>query len=99
MTKDKKTGIPKAKEGWKERTKELKISIVQQPDFNGIVFMLGQVPLRKIGVQKSTLAIPGMPSHTVVNASYIRAPEYRIIFTPKGCKCYTKGAQLKVLIH
>ena len=101
MTKDQKPGVPKVKkEGWKERTKELKVVIVQEQDFNGIIFMLGQVPLRKIGVQRSTIAIPGMPTHQVVNASHMQAPPYRIILTLEGIKCYTKGSpKPKVLIH
>ena len=83
-------GKPK-KEGWKEKTKELKITIVQQADFKGVIFMLGQAPLRKIGIEKSAVAIPGTPSHMVVNASHPQAPPYRIIFTKKGIKCYVKG--------
>jgi len=100
MTKDKTPGVPKVKkEGWRERTKELKTVIVQQGDFNGIIFMLGQVPLRKIGVQRSTIAIPGMPTHQVVNASHMQAPPYRIILTLEGIKCYAKGTPKKVVIH
>lgn len=100
MTKNKKVGVPgkpeggngkPKKEGWRERTKDLKTVIVQQPDFQGIVFMLGQVPLRKIGIQKSAIAVPGMPTHTIVNGSHMQAPPYRIIFTLEGTKCYVKG--------
>jgi len=100
MTKDKKVGVPEKtnggngrpkKEGWKERTKELRITIVQQADFKGVLFMLGQAPLRKIGIEKSGIVIPGTPTHQAVNASHPQAPPYRIVLTNKGAKLYTKG--------
>lgn len=99
MTSNKNPGVPKVKkEGWRERTKELKTVIVQQKDFQGIIFMLGQVPLRKIGIQQSAITMPGLPTHEVVNASHMKAPPYRIILTQEGIKCYVKGTP-RVVIH
>lgn len=90
MPKDSETPKPK-KQGWKDRTKEFKTIIVKDPKFDGIVFMIGQVPLRKIGIEKSGIILSGVPTHTVVNASHVAAPPYRIIITEKGYKLYTKG--------
>jgi len=92
MTKDQKPGVPKVKkEGWKERTKELKTLIVKDPKFEGILFTMGQIPLRRIGIQTQSIVLPGMPNKVVVNASHKLAPRYRIIITEKGYKLYTKG--------
>lgn len=99
MTKDKNPGVPKVKkEGWRDRTKELKTLIIKDPKFEGLMFMLGQVPLRKIGVQRAIVAIPGTPTHEVVNASHHQAPPYRIVFTNKGVRCYVKGTT-SVIVH
>jgi len=87
-----KVGKPKVKkEGWKDRTEAFRTVIVQQPTFNGIVFMLGQVPLRKIGISQSGVVIPGTPSQVVINASHKQAPPYRIVISREGFKCYVKG--------
>jgi len=92
MPKDKDPGIPKPKkEGWKDRTKEFKTLIVKDANFDGILFLLGQIPLRKIGIQTQSVVLPGMPNKIVVNASFKQAPPYRIIITEKGYKLYTKG--------
>ena len=92
MPKDKDTGIPKPKkEGWKDRTKDFKTVIVKDKNFEGIVFMMDQVPLRKIGIQQSGVVIAGMPTQTIMNASYKTAPPYRLIITEKGYKLYIKG--------
>ena len=96
MPKDKDPGIPKTKkEGWKDCTKALKTIIVKDPKFDGIVFMLGQVPLHKIGIEKSGVVLSGMPTHTVVNASHVAAPPYRIIITEKGYKLYTPFSPIR----
>jgi len=92
MPKDKDPGVPKPKkEGWKDSTKELKTVIVTDVKFNGILFTMGQIPLRKIGIETPNVVLPGMPTQVVVNASYKQAPRYRIIITEKGYKLYTKG--------
>jgi len=92
MPKDKAPGVPKPKkEGWKDRTKEFKTVIVKDPKFDGILFTVGQIPLRRIGLAAQSIVIPGMPTQVIVNASYKQAPRYRIIITEKGYKLYTKG--------
>jgi hypothetical protein len=91
MTQDK-PGVPKPKkEGWKNQTKEFKTAIVMEKHFQGIVFMLGQVPLRKIGIEIPPVVIAGMPTKIIVNAAYKNAPPHRIIFSKDGVKCYVKG--------
>ena len=92
MPKDKDPGIPKPKkEGWKDRTKEFKVVIVKDAKFDGILFTVGHIPLRKIGIETAGIVIAGMPNKVVVNASYKQAPRYRLIITEKGYKLYTKG--------
>ncbi len=92
MPKDKDPGVPKEKkEGWKDRTKDFKVVIVKDAKFDGILFVLGEVPLRKIGIETSGVVLAGMPNKVVVNASYNQAPPYRLIITEKGYKLYTKG--------
>jgi len=88
------------KEGWREVTKQLRQVPVKADQFTGIVIVVENTPLCRIGfatTQTGSVMTQGMPVIVPMSGTLTGAPEFIIKMTPKGMRCWIRGERKRII--